>query len=66
MLTDIVEKNPKFVEIEFVEMLHVTTKFVLIVLTESPVSTVVPAVCVILLANVAVCATPNVVVLEVA
>ena len=40
--------------------------FVDIVFTERPVNTAVPAVCVILLANVAVCATPKVVVFEVA
>ena len=63
---EIVEKNPYIVEIEATEMLLATIKFVLIVFTERPDSTVVPAVCVILLPNVAVCATPRVVVFEVA
>ena len=58
------EKYPSVVDKLYEEILHAEIKFVLIVITDSPVNTVVPPVCVILLANVAVCATPSVVVFE--
>ena len=48
------KKNPKFVEMEFVEILLAVILFVDIVFTDNPASVVVPPVCVILLANVAV------------
>ena len=46
---EIVEKNPKLVDNEVVEMLLALRKLVDIVVTERPASTVVPPVCVILL-----------------
>jgi hypothetical protein len=63
---EIVEKNPYVVDIEATEILLATIKFVDIVVTERPASTVVPPVCVILLAAVSIPPTPSVPVFEVA
>ena len=49
---EMVEKKPKLVDNEFVEILLALIKFVLIVFTDNPARVVVPPVCVILLATV--------------